>query len=488
VEAEAQLLTEKARLLLQRERELFELRLRLELLALWLDIGQGLPEIFLNRGASLEGAWERVRRALLGNLRVQRALLLEIHAEALRPIAPAGPERAISNEARSLLDARPWGFCNDPNADPNPGVAGLAETLGLHQFLWSRIARPQGVPVLMVGGFDRTKAAFRSPFVDNDAAHFSNAAQHMESLLANAFLVAELEREKDQLRQANLTLEQRDQALQKAAKELLAVNESLEQRVRERTAELAGKNRELRELPRRIQTSILPRLTTAPSLTIAARMLPAEEVGGDYYDVLPVFDGAWVAVGDVSGHGLGAGLMTFMLQSAVAALTEACPAAKPAELVALLNTVVYRNARQRLGSDDFVTFVLLRVFESGRVLFAGCHEELLIRRARTGICEAVDTRGPWLGARPDIGCLTVDREIQLEPGDSLVVFTDGLIEARNPTRELFGIERLRDVIADAGERSPDALCNLILAKLSTWCAVPEDDTSLVVVRFEGSRS
>lgn len=486
MEAEAQLLTEKARLLLQRERELFELRLRLELLALWLDIGQGLPEIFLSRGASLEGTWQSVRRALLGNLRMQRALLLEIHAEVLRPLAPPGPERAMSREARALLDARPCGFCNDPKTDPHPGVTSLAETLGLHQFLWSRIARSQGAPVLMVGGFDRIKAAFRSPFVENDAAHFCNAAQHMESLLANAFLVAEVEREKDQLRQANLTLEERDQALQKAAKDLLAVNESLEQRVRERTAELAGRNRELRDLPRRIQTSILPTRMTAPSLTIAARMVPAEEVGGDYYDVLPVSDGAWVAVGDVSGHGLGAGLMTFMLQSAVAALAAARPASSPAELVALLNTVVYRNARQRLGSDDFVTFVLLRIFESGRVRFAGCHEELLVRRARTGICETVDTRGPWLGARPDIGSLTIDREMRLEPGDTLVVFTDGIIEARNPSRELFGIERLRAVIADAGERSPDRLCDLILAKLSGWCAVPEDDTSLVVVRFEGA--
>jgi serine phosphatase RsbU (regulator of sigma subunit) len=413
-------------------------------------------------------------------------MLLEFHADSLRPLAPSGRERTLPGQARLFLDARPWGFCNDPEADARqPGLAALAEALGLHQFLWSRITPPQSSPVLMVGGFDRTKAAYRSPFVDNDAAHFSNAAQHMESLLANAQLVAALEREKEQLRQANLTLKQRDQALHKATQDLMAANETLELRVRERTAELAGKNLELRDLPRRIQTSILPRSISVPSITVSARMLPAEEVGGDYYDVLPAQDGAWVAMGDVSGHGLGAGLMTFMLQSAVAALVAARPTAKPRELVTLLNTVVYQNARLRLGSDDFVTFMLLRLFADGRVQYAGCHEELLLRRARTGSCETIATRGTWLGARPDIARPTVDAELRLEPGDVLVAFTDGVVETRNANREMFGIERLREEVTAFCDRPPDDLCDRVLARLSTWCARPEDDISLVVMRFEG---
>jgi serine phosphatase RsbU (regulator of sigma subunit) len=487
VNAEEQLLREKARLLLQRERELFELRLKLDQLAVWLSIGQELPELFLHRGASPEAVWDRVRKTLLGRLQLQRVLILEVHSSVLRALTPTGLERDFPIEARLLLEARPWGWCNDPKADSNqPGVAALAETLGLHQFMWSRIARAQGSPVLMAGGFDRTKAAFRSPFVENDAAYFSNAAQHMESLLENALLVAELEIEKDQLREVNLSLEQRDQALQKAAKELLAANENLEQHVRERTEELARKNLELRELPRRIQTSILPKSTTAPSITISARMVAAEEVGGDYYDVLPVPDGAWVAVGDVSGHGLQAGLLTFMLQSAVTALTAARPAATPSEIVTLLNTVMYKNIRQRLGSDDHVTFVLLRVFEDGRVLFAGSHECFLIRRARKGICETVATRGTWLGATPDIGRVTVDSEIRLEPDDVLVAFTDGLIEARSATREMFGIERLCGEIGASAELSTDELCDRILTKVRAWCARPEDDISLILIRFEGA--
>ena len=485
MESDEQLLREKARLLLQRERELFELRLKFDQLAAWLDFGHALPELFLDRGASAEAVWSHIRKGLLGKLRLQRVQLVEVHSETLTSLLPGGPERRLPIEARSLLEVRPWGLCNDPAAGATePGVAALAQALGLHQFMWSRIACAGRSPILMAAGFDRSKAAFQSPFQDNDAAHFNNAAQHVESLLASALLVAELELEKNQLRRANSTLEQRDRALREAAEQMLAANETLEQRVRERTHELAGKNRELRDLPRRIQTSILPKSTTAPSLTISARMVPAEDVGGDYYDVLPVADGAWIAVGDVSGHGLEAGLITFMLQSAVATLTAARPAAKPSELVTLLNTVMYKNIRERLGSDDHVTFVLLRVFEDGRVLFAGSHDDLLVRRARTGTCETIATRGTWLGVIPDIGTTTIDLQIRLDPGDLLVVFTDGLVESRNEVGEMFGMERLCSGIVAWGDQSIDELCDRVWSQAQAWCAHPDDDISLVAIRYD----
>jgi len=189
----------------------------------------------------------------------------------------------------------------------------------------------------------------------------------------------------------------------------------------------------------------------------------------------------------VSGHGLEAGLITFMLQSAVATLTAARPDAKPSELVTLLNMVMYKNIRERLESDDHVTFVLIRVFEDGRVLFAGGHEELVIRRARTGTCEAIPTRGAWLGAVPDIRTTTVDLQVHLAPGDLLVAFTDGLIESRNEAGEMFGIERLYSEISTWGEHATDELCDRVWTKVHAWCACPEDDVSFVAVRFNGAR-
>lgn len=239
-------LRDKARLLLQRERELFELRLKHEQIGVWLSIGQALPELFSFRDARLAQAWDGIRRLMVGKLRLQRVLLLELQVDELRALAPVGPARPLPEDARALLMATSSGYCNDPKTDTTPGVAALAQVLGLHRFMWGRITRPNQVPILMAAGFDPSKAVFQSPFGSSDIAHFSNAAQHVESLLGNALLIAELEREKDQLREANITLEQRDVELRNAASQLRLANESLEQRVQERTRELAGRNRELR--------------------------------------------------------------------------------------------------------------------------------------------------------------------------------------------------------------------------------------------------
>jgi hypothetical protein len=127
VESDDQNLREKARLLLSRERELFDLRTRHELLGTWLSLGQALPPLFLDRGASLQQICDRVRKTLASKLRLQRVLLLELQPEALRPLAPAGPERALPAEAWGLLDVQPCGLCNDGETElVPPGIGALA--------------------------------------------------------------------------------------------------------------------------------------------------------------------------------------------------------------------------------------------------------------------------------------------------------------------------------------------------------------------------
>jgi signal transduction histidine kinase len=243
---EEQHLREKARLLLQREREHYELLQKYERLAVWLGLGQALPELFLDRKSTSQQRWDRVRKMLISRLRVQRVLVVEVASGELRPLSPTGAVKPLPSEVRALLDATSSGFCNDPDAEQEQPSRALAQALGLHRFMWSRIAHGASSELLLLAGFDRTKASFQSPFIEQDAAFFRNAAQHIESLLANAMLVAELEREKLQLQQANETLEKRDQELREAARELLEANESLERRVQERTRELADRNRELR--------------------------------------------------------------------------------------------------------------------------------------------------------------------------------------------------------------------------------------------------
>jgi len=243
--AEDEQLIEKARLLIQRERELFELRIKHDQIGVWMSIGQSLPELFSKRDGSLSRIWDNIRKQMVTKLRLQRVLVCELRGEALEAVSPATPARALTAAARAVLDGQPSGFCNDPAA-AEPGAGELAAALGLHRFMWARVAQAGGAPIFIAAGFDKDKAVFQSPFVSTDVVHFANAAQHIESLLGNAQLIRELESEKNQLHEANQGLEERDRALRRAAEELRAVNEGLEQRVVSRTRELAGKNAELR--------------------------------------------------------------------------------------------------------------------------------------------------------------------------------------------------------------------------------------------------
>src|SRR5262249_12692599 len=148
---------------------------------------------------------------------------------------------------------------------------------------------------------------------------------------------------------------------------------------------------------------ILPKKVFLPGFEFAAKMIPAEAVGGDYYEVLPAESGFWIATGDVSGHGLDAGLVTLMLQSALAAVAVHSPGACPSDILKAVHRLMVENIRRRWGRDDHATLVLMHVDLDGTFVFAGGHEPLLVLRAADGKCEDIDTPGPWLGILPGVG-------------------------------------------------------------------------------------
>jgi DNA-binding LacI/PurR family transcriptional regulator len=141
---------------------------------------------------------------------------------------------------------------------------------------------------------------------------------------------------------------------------------------RRQAAEKVQTSHEL-EIAARIQTAVLPRELAAPGLDLAAKMIAATEVGGDYYDVLPFDGGCWLAIGDVAGHGLRTGLIMLMIQSAVAGLCARSPGASPSELLTVINEVLYENVRERLQRDEHATLALIRYTSDGQLTIAGGH-------------------------------------------------------------------------------------------------------------------
>ncbi len=238
-------------------------------------------------------------------------------------------------------------------------------------------------------------------------------------------------------------------------------------------------------LATRIQTSILPREFAVPRLEIAARMDPASEVGGDYYDVLPVQGGCWIGIGDVSGHGLDAGLYALMAQTAVAAVVDARPDAAPREQIAAVNRILRANAWGRLGDVRHMTLCLARFCDDGRVTFAGAHLDLVVVRA-DGTATAIATPGTWVGIIDDVADVTVDGALTLAPGDTLVVYSDGVVEAAAASGEHFGLERLIASARRAASAGPAAVVAEVVAAVAAHRVSQDDDVTVVALRYRGA--
>ncbi|WP_437737466.1 AAA family ATPase [Sorangium sp. So ce1335] len=276
--------------------------------------------------------------------------------------------------------------------------------------------------------------------------------------------------------------------LDAASQELRRANENLEGLVAARTAELRRLLSELwseMDLARKIQTVLLPQQTRLNGYELSAVMMPAESVGGDYYDVVPTDGGGWVLIGDVSGHGITAGLSMMMVQTAVRTVLTTSPRdgepLTPAVVLSRVNRAVRENLL-RISPDQYMTLVALELGR-GTVRHAGLHLDIAIHRARSDTVEVVETSGMWLGIEDDITALLQDDVIRLDAGDAVLLYTDGITESVTPdgsmleTRGL--VERFHALAAQG--MSPGAIVKGLVGPLAGQQL--RDDVTVMVVRY-----
>ena len=249
--------------------------------------------------------------------------------------------------------------------------------------------------------------------------------------------------------------------------------DSLEKVRLEQSLELAGAiQRDLmREVPRDV-----------PGYDLHGWYGPAEVAAGDFFDFHRVRGGSLaVVVGDVTGHGIGPALITASAQGSLGSYAKLL--ADPGEIVSHLN----EDLSSKIDEGRFVTLFFTVLSDDGTVtpVNAG-HAPPLIWRAATGEVETIDGGGPALGMLPD----EVYRSLEprtLAPGDILVVYTDGLIEARpqDDKEALFGEDGLRAALCEAAQGdlcAKDIAVHLVEAALSRTGGWREDDVTVVVVR------
>jgi predicted ATPase/serine phosphatase RsbU (regulator of sigma subunit)/tRNA A-37 threonylcarbamoyl transferase component Bud32 len=284
--------------------------------------------------------------------------------------------------------------------------------------------------------------------------------------------------------------------------------QTLEQKVEERTAQLARANTEITVLNERLkaenlrmgaeldilkemQQLILPKpeeLELIADLDIAGFMEPADEVGGDYYDILHADGVVTIGIGDVTGHGLESGILMVMTQASVRTLQE-IKEADSVRFLDTLNRTIYKNV-QRMNSDKNLTLAILNYAE-GRISISGQHEETIVVR-KGGRIERIDTidLGFPIGLDDDIADLISHELVELEPGDGVVLYTDGIPEARDIHKRFYGLERLTEVIALNWHLSAEQIKQAAIDDL--WGFIGEqkvfDDITLVVLKRKGEES
>lgn len=228
-----------------------------------------------------------------------------------------------------------------------------------------------------------------------------------------------------------------------------------------------------------LQAGLLAReLPEIPRLDVAVRYRvvgDGSEVGGDFYDLLALDGDAWlVAVGDICGKGTAAAVLTGVVRSTIRAL--ALRDTEPAQLLAGVNEALRREqSEQALASAACAT---IRADGDGVAvtLAAGGHPPAMVVRAG-GTVEPVEVRGPLLGVLPDPS--VPDARLRLEPGDVLLLCTDGVIDAHRPGGEPFGEARLQAALAAAANRDAAAL----VAELRAFApGPPRDDKALLALR------
>jgi len=233
-------------------------------------------------------------------------------------------------------------------------------------------------------------------------------------------------------------------------------------------------------LAAQVQRQVLPKPLSVPGLDIAAAMQPARMLGGDYYDFFEVgTDLVDVVIADVSGKGAAAALL--MPSLAVALRLRARELEGPAEVIKDLDEVLKQITRPA----TFVTMFYARIHRSKKIIqYASAgHNPPVLFRQKTRTVIALKESGPVLGILPN--AQFYDTTLQLESGDVLTLFTDGITEQENEADEEFSNERLQTVIADSRVEAADALVGKICSTVSTFSGHKEqaDDLTVVVVRF-----
>ena len=344
----------------------------------------------------------------------------------------------------------------------------MPEINGYQVLKWIRAGAWRHIPTIMISALDEIDSVVKC--IEMGAADY--LAKPFNSTLLKARLGACLEQKRFRDREASY-LEQ----LALANQEIKTLNSCLQAENMRLSTEL--------EVTQRLQMMLLPKekeLNKIEGLEIAGFMEPADEVGGDYYDVLQHHGRITIGIGDVTGHGLESGVLMLMVQTAVRTLMENNET-DPKKFFEVLNRTIYKNV-QRMDSDKNLSLCLVDYHE-GVLSLSGQHEEMLVVRSG-GEVERIDTvdLGFPIGLEETIEDFVFQVKVNLSQGDVVILYTDGITEAENNLGMHYGLDRLSTVVQQNWQKSARDIRQAVIENLRLHIGVEKvyDDITLVVLK------
>jgi serine phosphatase RsbU (regulator of sigma subunit) len=237
-----------------------------------------------------------------------------------------------------------------------------------------------------------------------------------------------------------------------------------------------------------IQHDVLPKeVPEARGLDVLAKTRSAAEIGGDTFDFLTSADSnqLFIYIGDVTGHGVPAGLIMMMVDTIISTMVFH-GVDNGRELIADTNHLLF----PRISSRLFMTSVMLRWDKENQQMFytgAG-HEHVLVYRQKEEDVEAITSGGIALGMIPDVSKIVQEKQIPLEIGDCIVLYTDGITEAKNKTGQMYGLDRLVKSLKKNGYKpSVGTIFDGLTKDFSDFVEeyVQIDDITMIVIKYMG---
>lgn len=237
-----------------------------------------------------------------------------------------------------------------------------------------------------------------------------------------------------------------------------------------------------------IQRDVLPKeAPEAVGLDIVAKTRSAAEVGGDTFDFLESIDGnqMFIYIGDVTGHGVPAGLVMMMVDTLVTAMVYQ-GVDNSQQLIVHTNNLLH----PRISSRIFMTSVMLRWDKlKQKMYYTGAgHEHILVYRKQSEAVESITAGGIALGMIPDVSKIAQENEIPLEIGDCILLYTDGITEAKKPTGEMYGLDKLKESLKrNAYRPSAENVFDGLTKDFSGFVGeyVQIDDITMIVIKYVG---